>query len=339
MIGYIYSIINKTNGKRYVGQTMNIERRLSVHKRKLTNNIHHSQKLQNAWNKYGETNFIFEYESFQINSLEELSTLEKQYIKKYDSFENGYNMTEGGEGCPNIPKERQEALLISLCIIKNYENCGHAIEEYFGWHRNTLAPLGRAERYPEIWEKYNNLSEKVQKEIADKYYQEWKIKEIISKRLSPRGSIKSFFLTKEDHFFIYAAHELGYKAPVIARYFDVSDDVVKDRLRKKAKANFFDEYFSLEQDKKDKYYKEVKESDIYRFLPDKVSKEKEEQILYYLIKKEEKKNTNSYFEKKFGWSAGTCSQINSPKHFIKQKEIYKRLTEEEKEKILMQFVE
>lgn len=65
---------------------------------------------------------------------------------------------------------------------------------------------------------------------------------------------------------------------------------MKDRLRKKAKTNFFDEYFSLEQDK-------------------------------------------------FGWGIGTCSQINSPKHFVKQKEIYKRLTEEEKEKILMQFVE
>lgn len=83
---------------------MNIERRLSVHKRKLTNNIHHSQKLQNAWNKYGETNFIFEYESFQINSLEELSTLEKQYIKKYDSFEKKFGWGIGTCSQINSPK-------------------------------------------------------------------------------------------------------------------------------------------------------------------------------------------------------------------------------------------
>ena len=58
MIG-VYKIINKTNGKCYIGSSININNRWAKHKALLRHNKHENKKLQNAWNKYGEENFQF----------------------------------------------------------------------------------------------------------------------------------------------------------------------------------------------------------------------------------------------------------------------------------------
>ena len=96
MKAYIYFIINKVNGKRYVGQTTDFSRRKYTHFRSLRENRHANIKLQNAWNKYGEENFVIERIIFENTTAVELDELEKYYIKKYDSIDNGYNIMEGG---------------------------------------------------------------------------------------------------------------------------------------------------------------------------------------------------------------------------------------------------
>lgn len=55
----IYKIINKTNGKYYVGSSVNIKRRWKHHKYHLRKNLHCNKHLQNAWNKHGESSFDF----------------------------------------------------------------------------------------------------------------------------------------------------------------------------------------------------------------------------------------------------------------------------------------
>lgn len=60
MKSVIYSIKNIVNNKRYVGSAVNFSNRKSTHICNLKKNIHHNQHLQNAWNKYGAGNFIFE---------------------------------------------------------------------------------------------------------------------------------------------------------------------------------------------------------------------------------------------------------------------------------------
>ena len=45
MIG-VYAIINKTNGKMYIGESINILLRWKFHKEKLNKGLHHSYKLQ-----------------------------------------------------------------------------------------------------------------------------------------------------------------------------------------------------------------------------------------------------------------------------------------------------
>lgn len=53
----IYEIVNKVNGKRYVGSSVDIEARWRAHLRELRRGSHHAGHLQNSWNKYGEDNF------------------------------------------------------------------------------------------------------------------------------------------------------------------------------------------------------------------------------------------------------------------------------------------
>lgn len=58
--GFIYQIRNIINNKRYIGSTVNADQRYKWHKYSLNAGAHHSVALQNAWNKYGQNNFVFE---------------------------------------------------------------------------------------------------------------------------------------------------------------------------------------------------------------------------------------------------------------------------------------
>jgi group I intron endonuclease len=94
----IYCIENLINSKKYIGKTVNINKRWNAHKRNLNNNIHKNKHLQNAWYKYGGENFKL----WAIEECEKdiLSKKEIYWIEKYktNNPDFGYNMTKGGGG-------------------------------------------------------------------------------------------------------------------------------------------------------------------------------------------------------------------------------------------------
>lgn len=59
MTSGIYEILNTVNGKRYIGHTSNFKARFKCHRGQLRGGRHHSAYLQAAWNKYGESAFVF----------------------------------------------------------------------------------------------------------------------------------------------------------------------------------------------------------------------------------------------------------------------------------------
>ncbi len=90
------ALLGKKIGYKYVGRTENIESRQREHLRLLRLNKHHSTKLQRYFNKYGENSLRFHL--IQKCGLNELDFYEKFFIKCFDSFKNGFNHTEGGNG-------------------------------------------------------------------------------------------------------------------------------------------------------------------------------------------------------------------------------------------------
>ena len=93
----IYKIINQINNKVYIGKAGNIERRWYEH-RSDAKNPNKTYHLYQAMRKYGLDNFIFEIIEECPPDNDILSEREKYWINYYDSYNNGYNETLGGEG-------------------------------------------------------------------------------------------------------------------------------------------------------------------------------------------------------------------------------------------------
>ncbi len=87
-IAAIYKIINKANGKFYVGSTHSFTKRKREHLKMLKGNRHHSDYLQKSWNKHGEKNFVFEIIE-TVTDVNHLIRREQHYI---DTLKPEYNM-------------------------------------------------------------------------------------------------------------------------------------------------------------------------------------------------------------------------------------------------------
>lgn len=100
-MGCIYRIINKIDGKSYVGQYCkdNPKQRFTNHKSRARKEDS-TEYLYRAIRKHGVENFDFI--TICVCDNNELNELEIKYIKEFNAFgENGYNMTIGGQGIKN----------------------------------------------------------------------------------------------------------------------------------------------------------------------------------------------------------------------------------------------
>ena len=108
MIG-IYKITNLINQKSYIGQSNNIERRKTEH---FSNNNYDQSVIDKAIQLEGIENFKFEVLEECTN--EQLDEREKYWIAYYNTYENGYNRTRGGQGsfCGQPKLERDDVVKI-----------------------------------------------------------------------------------------------------------------------------------------------------------------------------------------------------------------------------------
>jgi len=159
MIG-IYKIENKLNGKIYIGQSNNIERRFKEHQ---TKGASSRIPVDIAIQKYGKDNFT--YEVIEETSIENLNTAEQFWIKKYNSVEQGYNCSEGGDQ-QSIGINNGRAKLTEQDIIKirqaynNHERQKDVYKEYeniisFGNFQSIWQGRSWSHIMPEVFTKEN----------------------------------------------------------------------------------------------------------------------------------------------------------------------------------------
>ena len=114
-MGIIYKATSPS-GKVYIGQTIKtISRRKDEHYSsafRKNNNIYiNNYKISKAIRKYDDTiKWAILHYDVAINSLDKL---EKEEIKKHNSFKSGYNSTEGGGGCSGWSPSKETRKKIS----------------------------------------------------------------------------------------------------------------------------------------------------------------------------------------------------------------------------------
>lgn len=157
MIG-IYLITNKVNGKKYVGQSIDIEKRWKDH-------IRDSKKseytIHKAIRKYGVENF--EFSVLEECPVDKLDEREIYWISELDTYNNGYNMTLGGEGHILYldPKERDQ---------KKKEVARRSGKKYRDSHKEKRRELQR--RYRKNHPDYDRKWEENHKEERSRMWRE-----------------------------------------------------------------------------------------------------------------------------------------------------------------------
>jgi group I intron endonuclease len=110
----IYKIINKINGKYYVGRSKDIlGNRWNHHKKRLSKNCHDNDYLQRSWNKYGESNF--EWIIVEEVSLNKLVETEQKYLNiakmERDKCYNCNFLADGQTWEPRSREKKRQSML------------------------------------------------------------------------------------------------------------------------------------------------------------------------------------------------------------------------------------
>lgn len=146
------------DGKYYIGLTkQKLSERLSGHKTSVKRNLH--LPIVKAINEYGFDSIIVEIIDTADN-YDKLLELEKYYIKKFNTkVPNGYNSTEGGQGCLGLKNrlgfkvtDKTKALLSE---VNSYKKCPLIV--YNTMTKEVLEFESKAEAARQLGVKYNYL--------------------------------------------------------------------------------------------------------------------------------------------------------------------------------------
>lgn len=149
MIG-IYKIRNVITNECYIGQSINIAKRWRNEKEAAFNskNESYNYPLSYAIRKYGIENFTFEVIEECLRN--ELNEKEKYWIAYYDSYNNGYNQTPGGDTilhmCKLTPEEADEIAHI-LIDDPNGVVSHKQLAEKYGVSKDTIQAINMGRQW------------------------------------------------------------------------------------------------------------------------------------------------------------------------------------------------
>lgn len=169
-ISGIYKITNLINGKIYIGQSTDINRRFKEH-------IRHSKyddtPIHRAIRKYGSKNFSFSILEETNPDRDELNEKEIKYIKQYNSTKKkiGYNVRPGGNLNPHLSGVDNPKSVLTVEIvteIREYYLKGEVrstaykliLSKYPGINRNTFNDVWIGKTYKNIHYDVYDLSNK-----------------------------------------------------------------------------------------------------------------------------------------------------------------------------------
>lgn len=157
MVGTVYLFTNAANGKKYVGQTKHQKRRLQVQAQGKG-----SPLLSKAICKYGIENFVIEVVDTDIDTQEQLDTLEALYIAEFNTITpNGYNIRKGrldGVKPTRLTPDQESQIIEMYCNDVKVKDISEAMGMSIGGivkalERNNIPrrkPIQKTGRYSKI---------------------------------------------------------------------------------------------------------------------------------------------------------------------------------------------
>lgn len=168
----IYIIKNIITNTVYIGKSININNRLRDHKSSLISNKHKNKYLQRAFNKYGLENFLFEI--LEECECEKLNEKEIYYIKKFNSLNEGYNMTGGGDGSHNVSFHKNYTIYKFWHPIHGIKECTQIdMKHFLGEFKpgNKISAVIKGKRIHHLgWRLYENKDLKIDRNEIYHFY-------------------------------------------------------------------------------------------------------------------------------------------------------------------------
>ena len=160
MIG-IYKITKKSNGKSYIGQSNDIERRINEHKYKI------DLAIDQAINKYGID--AFEYEIIEECELSQLDEREKYWIAFYNTYKGfGYNCNAGGGDSRGENNGRTKLTNDDVAYIRECYDLHHRRKEVYEQFKDKIS----FSAFASIWDgtTWKDIKQEVYTEENKNYY-------------------------------------------------------------------------------------------------------------------------------------------------------------------------
>ena len=161
-ISGIYKIINRVNGKYYVGSTYRFLRIVVEHKFDLRHNKHCNNKLQHAWNKYGES--MFEFVIVEHLPAERLILIEQQYLDI--AAKSGIL---GNAEMSNAVAQTISSNLMVGTTVAEVQKMAKSGELQQRMYNSTKTDIGGSSRIAAIMKEVNRISNSTSK--SDYYFQ------------------------------------------------------------------------------------------------------------------------------------------------------------------------
>lgn len=195
-----YEIKNLVNNDLYIGITTQPIRRKSTHFRKLKQNLHPNSILQNAFNKYGENNFIFNIlEEKEYESIEEAYNHEAFLIKKHNSFNKGYNCNPGGTWSGKRGKFSKTEIFYLNSVVYFEKDMCTVLSVMYKCPRSTVYSAVSGRTYTPWYNEFLQLSEEEKRDYYEEFCENSNFNYYKNKS---KAKIKSRKYTKEQIFLI-----------------------------------------------------------------------------------------------------------------------------------------
>lgn len=165
---FIYYIFNTRTQKGYIGYTNDLNRRLYDHIKALREGVHSNKELQKDFNEEDIEIKILETYHNKDNNF--ICSREKFLIEKYDTYNNGYNQSLGGEGQADLRKFSFDNVFKAYAIMNFYPEISiRVLSEKLEMSESSLGRLKKRETYISTITIFDKLSleskEKLKKEL------------------------------------------------------------------------------------------------------------------------------------------------------------------------------